>query len=173
MNLFHQTQSTSRLRSRYGERVLTAPFAVGAKLAITRWHELLGALDALRGDLGTTCVLLGYTRSERIMDNPRKPGAAVPLLIERFVPAFESWASSLQSWCDQVLPAHWGGERAASNANNDVMTAQPEPPESRCLYMTPARSHIAKNPLKLPPRIPMDAPTLASRLAVPKHPRCS
>ena len=137
------------------EHAEAAPFAAGAKLALSRWRELLSALDALRDDLGMTCVLVGHERGERIAD---ASCAAAPVIVQRHVPALEARASALvQSWCDEVLFA-----TCADAAQGG----------SRVIYTTPARSHVAKNRLGLPPVMPMDARELASRIAVPKHPMC-
>jgi len=146
-------------RERGVEHIDAIAFSKGYALALDYWQAILSALDALRDDLGMTCLLIARAQNQRSLDSS---AAVSPLLIDRQVPAIHSRASELiQSWCDEVLFAT-GAESPAGKARDADHTG------SRVIHTSPARTHIAKNRLGLPPQMEMDARVFAPYLATAK-----
>ncbi|HYD02460.1 MAG TPA: ATP-binding protein [Phycisphaerales bacterium] len=125
-------------------------YAKGYTYAIDKWRMVLGALDALRSDRGTTVVLIAHSKIDKF-ENPE----TVPY--DRYSPRLHKLASALvQEWADEVLFATYKvhtvkvAEGFNQAKHNGVGTGE------RVIRTVERPAHVAKNRLNLPDELPLD-----------------
>lgn len=137
-------------RERGVKSIEDIPYQKGYTYALTRWHEVLEGLNALRSQRDMQVILIAHARIERF-ENPETD------TYDRYVPRLHKLASFLvQEWCDEVLFATYkvytrkAGEHFGQEKHKGVGSGE------RIIRTTERPAHVAKNRLNMPDEIPLD-----------------